>query len=52
MGTEIPGGGGRGRLCITQHRHHHSEFCIKLGDNESHFPAAVKMCRTASEDLI
>ena len=52
MGTEIPGGRGRGRLCIMLHHHHHSQFCIKLGDSESHFPVAVRMCSIASEGLI
>ena len=35
VGTEIPGGGGRGRLYITLHCHHYNDSCIKSYD--SHF---------------
>ena len=37
MWTEIPGGGGRGRLYLTLHRHHQSDSCMKMGSDESHF---------------
>ena len=36
-GTEIPGEGGRGRLCLTLHYHHLNDFCSKMGSDESHF---------------
>ena len=36
-GTEIPGGGGRGRLYPTLHCHHQNDSCIKMGSDESHF---------------
>ena len=36
-GTEIPAGGGRGRLYLTLHCHHHSDSCIRMGTDESHF---------------
>ena len=35
-GTVIPGGGGRGRLYITVHRHHQNDFCIKMGSDYMH----------------
>ena len=37
MWTEIPGGGGRGRLYLTLHCHHQNDSCIKMGSDESHF---------------
>ena len=36
-GTEIPAGGGRGRLYLTLHCYHHSDSCIRMGTDESHF---------------
>ena len=35
-GTEIPAGGGRGRLHLTLHRHHQNDFCVTVGSGESH----------------
>ena len=35
-GTEIPGGGGRGRLYLMLHCHHHSD-CIKVNNSGSDF---------------
>ena len=35
-GTGIPGGGERGRVCLTLHCHHHKDSCIKMGSDESH----------------
>jgi len=35
-GTEIPGGGGRGRLYLTLHCHHQKDSCVKMGSDESH----------------
>ena len=38
MGTEIPGGGGRGRLYLSLDRHHQNDSCIKMaGSDESLF---------------
>ena len=39
VGTEIPGGGGRGRLYITLHCHHYNDSCIKSYD--SHFSVSL-----------
>ena len=41
MGTEITGGGGRGRLYLTLHCHHQNDSCIKIGSDVSHFNASV-----------
>ena len=35
VGTKMPGGGGRGRLYLTRHCHHHNDFF--MGSDESHF---------------
>ena len=40
-GTEIPGGGGRGRLHLTLHCHHHNDSCIKMCSDESHFNVSL-----------
>ena len=37
VGTEIPGGGGRGRLYLSLYCHHQNDSCIKTGSDESHF---------------
>ena len=39
MRTEIPGGGGRGRLYLTLHcqYHHQNDSCIKLESEERRF---------------
>ena len=34
-GTEIPGGGGRGRLYLTLFCQHQNDFCVKMGCDES-----------------
>ena len=34
-GTEIPGGGGRGRLYLTLHCHHQDDSCIEMSSDES-----------------
>ena len=39
--TEMPRGGGRGRLCLTPHCHHQNDSCIKMGSIESHFNVSV-----------
>ena len=41
MGTEISGGGGRGRLYLTLHCHHHNDSCIKMGSGESLFKVSL-----------
>ena len=33
-GTEIPEGGGRGRLYLTRHCHHHSDSGLKMDSDE------------------
>ena len=40
-GTEIPGGGGGGRLYLTLHRHHQNDSCIKMGSDESRFNVSL-----------
>jgi len=40
-GTEIPGGGGRGRLYLTLHCHHQTDSCIKMGSEESNFNVSL-----------
>ena len=40
-GTEIAGGGARGRLYLTLHCHHQSDSCIKMGSGESHFNVSL-----------
>ena len=40
-GTEIPGGGGRGRLYLTLHCHHQNDSCIKMGSDESQFNVSL-----------
>ena len=37
VGTQIPGGGGWGRLYLTLHCHHQNDFCIKMSSDESQF---------------
>ena len=37
MGSEIPGGGWRGRLYLSPHSHHQNDSCIKVGSDESLF---------------
>ena len=37
MGTEIPGGVGRGRLYLSLHCDHQNDSCIKMGSDESNF---------------
>ena len=50
MGTEIPGGGGSERLYIMLHCHHRSDFCIKMGKDESHFNVSfIVMGKVARE---
>ena len=39
--TSIPGGGARGRLCLTLHCHHQNDFHIKMGSDESHFNVSL-----------
>ena len=39
-GTEIPGGGGGGSLCLTLHCHHKDD-CIKMGSDESNFNVSL-----------
>ena len=41
--TQIPGGGGRGRLYLTWHRHHHHLLlsCITMGSHDSHFTVSL-----------
>ena len=34
VGTEIPGGWGRGRLYLTLHCHHQNDSCMKMGSDE------------------
>ena len=40
-GTEIPGGGERGRLYLTLYCHHRNDSCIKMGSDESRFNVSV-----------
>ena len=40
-GTEIPGGGGRGRLYLTLHCHRHNDSCNKMGSDESDFNVSL-----------
>ena len=53
-GTEIPGGGGRGRLYLTLHCHHQNDSCIRMGSDESHASVSLivmdKVTKTASAD--
>ena len=39
--AKVPGGGGRGRLYLSLHCHHHNDACIKMGGDESHFNVSV-----------
>ena len=41
MGTEIPGGRGRGRLYLRQYYHHQNDPCIKMGGDESRFSVSL-----------
>ena len=41
MGTEIPGGGRRGRLYLTLHCHHQNDSCIKTGSEDSRFNVSL-----------
>ena len=41
MGTEIPGGAGRGRLSLALHYHHQNDSCIKVGSDVSHFNVSL-----------
>ena len=46
MGTEIPGGGGRGRiylLYLSLHCYHQNDSCIKMGSNESRFNVSLNV---------
>ena len=51
-GTEIPGGGGRGRLYLTLHCHHQNDSCIKTGSEDSRFKVSLivrsKVTKTVS----
>ena len=51
-GTEIPGGGARGRLYLTLHRVHLKDTCTKTGSGESHFHVSLivreKVIKTVS----
>ena len=53
-GTEIPGGGGRGRLYLTLHCHHQNDSCIRMGSDKSHASVSLivmdKVTKTASAD--
>ena len=40
-GTEIPGGWGRGRVCLTLHCHHQDDSSIKKGSDQSHFNVSL-----------
>ena len=42
-GSEIPGGGGRGRLYPTLHCHHHNDSCIKMGDCTQRYTVTTRM---------
>ena len=42
-GTEIPGGGGRGRLYPTLHCHHQNDSCIKMGDYTYRYTVTTRM---------
>ena len=35
------GGGGREIICLSLHCHHQNDFCIKMGNDESHFNVSV-----------
>ena len=39
--TEIPGGGGKGRLYLALHSHHQNDFCNKVGSDESRFNVSL-----------
>ena len=41
MGTEISGGGGRGRLYLTLYCQHENDSCIKMGSSDSHFTVSL-----------
>ena len=53
-GTEIAGGGGRGRLYLTLHCHRHNDSCIEMGTSESPFNVSLtvrgKVIKTVSTD--
>ena len=40
-GTEIPGGGGRGRLYLSLHCHHQNDSSIKMGSDGSQFNVSL-----------
>ena len=40
-GTEIPWGGGRGRMYLALYCHHQNDSCIKMGSDESHFSVSL-----------
>ena len=40
-GTEIPGGGERGRLYLTLHCHHQNDSRIKMGSDESRYNVSL-----------
>ena len=40
-GTEIPGGGGRGRLYLTLHCHQQNDPCFNMGSDERHFNVSL-----------
>ena len=40
-GTELPGGGGRGRLYLTLYCLHQNDFCIQMGSDESHLNVSL-----------
>ena len=42
-GTEIPGGGGRGRLYLSLHCHHQNDSCIKMGDCTYRYTVTTRM---------
>ena len=40
-GTEIPGGGRRGRPYLSLHCHHQNDSCVKMGSDGSHFDVSL-----------
>ena len=51
-GTEIPGGGGRGRLYRTTHCHHQNGSCIKMGSDESSFNVSLVCEQQSPKDSV
>ena len=40
-GMEVGGGGGREIIYLSLHCDHQNDFCIKMGNDESHFNVSV-----------